>query len=515
MPEAPLFVCPAPAGYTAAVKSSKGGRRLISKSRYTKGLQCAKLLWYDANAREQMPPFDAETQAKFDQGHEVGRLAQQLFPGGIAVEDGLAFGQVIARSRRLLRERRSLFEPGFQHRRVIARADVLEPAAGGVWNLVEVKSTTEVKDYHLDDLAIQRWCYEGAGLPIGTCSLVHVDRTYVRQGSVEPARLLARVDVTDEVRARSEGIEARVGEMLKTVDAGAAPEVEIGPQCGTPYPCPLIPMCWKKVHETKNSVHSLTRIGAKVWSLFRQGVETTDRIPADFRLSPAQKIQITAEKTGTPHVDAEAVRAFLSTLLYPLHYLDFETFQSAVPLVDGTRPYQQIPFEFSLHVAASEDSPLEHCSWLWDGRGDPARLLLEELRTRVGPRGSVVAYNAAFETTRLGECSAAHPEHAPWVEQIVARTVDLFAPFKSFDVYFPSQAGSASMKEVLPALTGREYRDLAIRDGAQASLEFRRVTFAEAPEEERPRVRRQLEEYCGLDTEGMADIVKSLRRLAG
>jgi hypothetical protein len=490
---------------------------VLSKTRYIQGLQCAKLLWHVINAKDLVPPVDEGTQAVFDQGHEVGRLAQGLFPGGVEVEGTFPFDQVVTRSRDLLRRRVPLFEAGFRHGPVIARADVLQPAgvlAEDGWNLVEVKSATSVKDPHWDDMAIQKHCFEGAGVRIRRCEILHIDSTYVREGPVDPSRLFARVDVTEAVDEKLHGIQQRIEGMLSVREAPHAPDVEIGPHCTSPYPCPLIPVCWKKVNETENSIFSLNRLGARAWPLFRQGVETTGAIPADFRLSPAQKIQVKAGKTGRTHVSGRAVRHFLAALAYPLYYLDFETFQTAIPLLDGTRPYQQIPFQFSLHVAASADSPLQHHGWIWEGRGDPRRILLDELRKLIGPSGSVIAYGASFEKARLKECGQAYPELGQWVDEIRARVIDLLSPFRSFSVYFPAQGGSASMKRVLPALTGRGYKDLDIQEGGHASLEFKRITFGDVPEEERLRVRGQLEQYCGLDTEGMAAIVKALGELA-
>jgi hypothetical protein len=486
---------------------------LLSKTRYIQGLQCPKLLWHVYNARDAIPPVSDGTQAIFDQGHEVGLLAQSLFAGGITIEGITPFEEIAVRSEELISRRVPLFEAGFQHGRVIARADVLEPVGRNEWDIVEMKSSTSVSDPYWDDLAIQRHCYEGAGLRIRRCAVMHIDNTYTREGPMDPTRLFVRVDVTEEVEKKREGIERRVEEMLKVIDAARSPEVEIGPQCGAPYPCPLVPVCWKKVLETKRSIFSLTRLGGKAWPLYRQGVETTGTIPASFRLSAVQKIQVQAEKSNTPHIDSLAVAKFLATLEYPLHYLDFETLQAAIPLLDGTRPYQQVPFQFSLHIVAAPDGGRAHHSWIWDGQGDPRRILVDELQKIIGPRGSIVAYNAAFETARLKECAVAYPEAATWVDGILERTVDLYTPFRTFSVYFPAQAGSASMKSVLPALTGKGYKDLAIHEGTEASLEFKRITFGDVSEEERRRIRSQLEEYCGLDTSGMVEIVGKLGQL--
>ncbi len=445
-------------------------RPLLSKSKYLVGLQCPRLLWHHYNAKDRLPPVDEQTQALFDQGHEVGLLAQRLFPGGIGLEWDASYEEVLRRSLALLRARKPLFEAGFRQENGYARVDILEPAPGGKWDLIEVKSGTSVKDPNWDDVAFQKSCCEAAGAPIRKCHLMHVDNTYVRQGEIDPSGFFVREDITQAVAEKSVGLEHRLREMLGVIALRKCPESAIGPHCDAPYSCPLRPECWEQVDAHENNVFTLHRLGAKAWDLYRAGVVENERIPPDFRLSRSQQVQLEAERTGKPQVNRPAVAEFLAHLELPLHFLDFETFQTAIPMIDGTRPWQQIPFQFSLHVAGSVDArPVPH-SWLWDGIGDPRKELLD-------------------------------------------RVVDLLSPFSSFDAYCPSQHGSASIKQVLPALTGKSYGDLAIQDGGQASEAFKRVTFAQAEEKERREVRRSLEEYCGLDTKGMLDIITALRKL--
>jgi hypothetical protein len=195
--------------------------------------------------------------------------------------------------------------------------------------------------------------------------------------------------------------------------------------------------------------------------------------------------------------------------------MDFETFgfRMPIPIIDDTRPYGHVPFQFSVHVLQSPNSEPTPHSWLWDGQGDPRPEFLERLKAAIGKEGAIVVYNQAFENTRLKECAEVYPDHASWVEGAVSRIVDLYPPFGSFAVYHPSQHGSASMKAVLPALTDKSYEDMEISEGGQASGEFMRVTFGDATEADRKKVRRNLEEYCGLDTMGMVDIVRKLERL--
>ena len=279
----------------------------LSKSKYLVGLQCYKLLWTHYNAKDELPPVDDQTQAVFDQGHEVGILAQKLFPNGIAVAGELPIDEAIARSRRLVAERKPLFEAAFASGRTFARVDVLNPVRGGKWDIIEVKSSTSVKDHYLDDVAFQRFCYEAAGVPIRRCYLMHINNEYIRDGDVDPAQLFTKEDITKGVIERAMGIEERIQEMLKVIARKNCPEVGIGPHCSDPYGCPFASICWKGVDRVENNVFSLTRLGAKAWDLYEEGVVGIDEIPGDFFLSERQRLQVEAERANTPFIDRSAV----------------------------------------------------------------------------------------------------------------------------------------------------------------------------------------------------------------
>jgi hypothetical protein len=397
------------------------------------------------------------------------------------------FEQVLQASLEAAKARKPLFEAGFVHAGGFARVDILNPVANDAWDIIEVKSATEVKDVNLIDLAFQAFVYNGAGLKIRRCCVMHVDRDYVRHGEVDPKKFFKVVDVTKKVSGLSREIEPQLEEMFTVIRRKQEPDIKIGPHCSNPHPCPLQDKCWAFLPPA--SVFDLYYGGKKCWRLFQDGVFNVKDIPEGVDLTYRQAIQRKVALTGQPHIDRKALASFLKRLKPPVGYLDFETFNTAIPLFDALRPYQQVPFQFSLHRQAAPGAKPEHHAFLADGRVDPRPEFLNRLHDYIGDEGSVVVYNAKFEKGVLDALADAFPEHADWVEKVKHRIVDLLEPFQSFDYYHPEQHGSASIKAVLPALTGRSYDDLDIQEGGQASLEYLRVRFGESPRAERRKIK--------------------------
>jgi hypothetical protein len=486
----------------------------ISKSKYLSGLQCHKLLWFQYNAKDHIPAFDAQTQAIFDQGHLVGQLAKKLYPGGIEIAGRVNdFGKILELSKGALNQRKPLFEVAFKSENAYARADILNPVGKNDWEIIEVKSSTEVKDVNLHDLALQRYAYEGAGLSITKCFILHINNEYVRKGEVEPKKLFTNTDMTVEVEALMKTVRPNLETMVDVIRQKRQPDIEIGLHCNDPYGCPLQELCWKFLPE-HNPLTLYYFKKEKAFELIHDGHLDIRKLPESVSLSEKQDIQVSALQSHKPHVDKAGIRDFLDHLEYPVYYLDFETFGTAIPLFEDVKPYEQIPFQFSLHIVEGEGKKPKHESFLADGASDPRPEILTMLKKLLGDKGSIVAYNAPFEKDKLSKASAIFKEYAKWYQGIEPRFVDLLSPFKSFYYYHPDQCGSASIKAVLPALTGKSYEGLEIAEGGTASLEYLRVTFGDVDEGERQKVSRQLEKYCALDTEGMVLIVEELEKLA-
>jgi len=503
----------------------------LSKSKYLNGLQCRKLIWCLYNAKDKVPAYGAATQAIFDQGHEIGHLAKSLFPGGLEIEgEPWDYNGLLDRTGQALRKKIPLYEAAFGYGNAFARTDILNPVGDGAWDLIEVKSSTEVKPVHIDDLTLQKYVVEGSGLRVRKCILMHINNAYVRAGAVEVDKLFTQADVTAKVIEKSACVEPNLAKLVKVIRQKKVPDIKIGPRCDDPYGCILKEICWAFLPE--NSPLTLSGFSKeKAFTLIHQGILKISDVPETVALNEKQVIQLEAVRTGCRHVDPGAIRAFLKTLVYPISFLDFETFMTAIPLYDGVRPYQQVPFQFSLHIVSasatsattrssltteSTGSPgagPSHHSYLSDGRSDPSPMILELLRERLGDSGSIVCYYAAFERGVLNRAVEATPEYHQWWTAAQTRLVDLLGPFRAFAFYHPEQSGSASLKAVLPALTGEGYDSLDIADGETASREYLRVTFGDADAEERARVRGQLEDYCSLDTMGMIRIVEALKSI--
>jgi hypothetical protein len=495
-----------------ATLTTTTGRFTISKSKFLAGSQCKKLLWHAVNAPDQIPEPDAEQEAILEQGKLVGALARSLYPSGIEVSaGGTDFDKLLQNSLEATKTRKPMFEAGFVYNGGFARADILNPVGEDEWDIIEVKSSTEVKDVNILDLTFQAFVYNGARLNIRRCFLMHVDKDYIRDGAIDSRKFFKLVDVTKEVSGLSREIEPQLEDIFATIRSKQAPDIKIGPHCSNPYPCPLKDKCWSFL--PSNSVFDLYYGGKKCWRLHQDGVVSLKDIPASFDLTDRQAIQRTVAHTGQPHIDRKALTKFLQRLRYPVGYLDFETFSTAIPLFDGLTPYQQVPFQFSLHTLAEPGAKPLHHSFLAAGKADPRPEFLNRLRDRIGDEGTVVVYNQSFEKGVLTKLAELFPEHAVWIENVKRRFVDLLKPFQNFDYYHSEQQGSASIKAVLPVLTGRSYADLEIKEGGQASLEYLRVTFGDVGEAERQKVRQQLEKYCGLDTEGMLSITDAMRKL--
>jgi hypothetical protein len=490
---------------------------MLSKSKIMRGKQCHKSLWLYKHQPE-LREISAGQEAIFQAGTDVGLIAQDLFPGGVDATEGHDYPnrQCAKKTLELIADGvEVIYEATFIFNDVLVAIDILAKV-DGVWNIYEVKSTTKVKDPHIPDAAVQRYVAEGCGVSIGQVFLVHLNRNYVRQGELDIQALFTKSEITEEVHAFEDEIPQWIEELKEVQLMESVPEVEIGGHCSNPYACDFMAHCWK--HVPDYSVFDITRIGSKAWDLYDEGILEIKDVPEDFPLSDNQRNQIEIEKSGEELIKPEVIEDFTNGLTYPLYYLDFETFMPAVPLLDNTRAYEFMVFQYSLHIQHEPGGKCEHHEFLAESNGiDPRPKFIEQLLDDCDKKGSIIVYNRGFEVARLNELGRAFPEHEVALQKMVSRIADLMKPFQQFAFYKKEMQGRYSIKNVLPAIAPElSYNDLAIADGGTASTTFYAM-FLDSEKFQTEHViediREDLLKYCERDTWAMVVLMEKLREV--
>jgi hypothetical protein len=484
----------------------------LSKSRFTAGLQCHKLLWWrvhESNAPELTP--DAMAQAVFDQGTNVGALARTYVPGGTLIDFPYhqTQRQLDATTAALAGGAPVIYEASFSADRVFVAVDILERLRDG-FGLIEVKSSTGAKPEHYPDAAIQVHVLRSAGVDVRRIAIMHLNRACTFP---DLSDLFARTDVTGQVTTLLPGIPAQAQEQLRMLE-GALPQIAIGPHCSTPYECPFHSRCWADLPE--HHVSTLYRIGQQAWDLAAGGCATIHSLAAGLNLTPTaerQRRSVVSNKLIVEPSLCDALQEFEP----PLAFLDFETINPAIPVWDGCHPYDNIPVQFSCH-RQKPGGGYEHFEWLAGGPGDPRSAIAQALVAACAGARTIVAYNASFEKLCLrGLGLALGPKVGEEMEDIARRIKDLLPAVRDH-IYHPGFGGSFSLKSVLPVLVPElSYDELEVSDGGIATLELQRFLFRgdTLVEAEKTRLREALLRYCERDTWGTVRLLERLRELAG
>lgn len=484
----------------------------LSKSLFITGLQCHKALWLSKYRPELKDETSQEQEAMLAFGAEAGRFARERFSGGVLIPyNDLSPSQQLAKTRDVISNGAStIYEGAFSHDDVFIKSDILHHGRDG-WELYEVKSSAGLKEQHLDDIAIQYHVISGAGLPIAKACLIHLNKEYVRKGPIDVEQLFTIVDLTDTVHARQSDIEAKLAAM-KAMLQGDMPETDINPNCDAPYLCAFHGHCWG--HIPQNSVFDFRGPGrADAFELYRQGIVKMEEVPADS-LGWRQQLQLHGLRYQKNHVDKDAVRAFLDSLWFPLCFMDFETtYMVPLPLFDDMRPYEPLPFQFSLHVIEKEGTEPVHRAYLAKDFENPCEEFLSNLLAVIPAGACVLAWNKAFEVQRLKELAAKFPEKRAAINSVIENIRDLMIPFRDKSIYHWKQNGSYSIKNVLPALVdGFSYENLPIKSGDMASSAWVRM-IQEADSNAQQRLYSELLEYCHLDTLAMVLIWQEMQAM--
>lgn len=482
----------------------------LSKSQYTKYRSCVRRLWLYRNKKEVLTPPDKALQKIVDRGHLIGELAWKRFSGGVLVENGWQNPQAaLKRTQELMAQGvPAIYEAAFSYNGILVFVDILEKTPTG-WNLVEVKSSgRKIDPIYIDDISFQRYVLSHCGVIPEHCYLMHLNSDYFMETDMPDLGKLFLLTPMDREFFPNEFIEENL-ETIQKILAGPEPEVELDKtRCKE---CEGRAYCWRDIPQ--DSVFDIMK-SQKAREYMALGmIKITDLPPNSFK---NDKINhwIEVLRSDAPYINRAAVASWLNKLNYPLYYLDFETTQPAVPLWKYSRPYQQIPFQFSLHVQRKPNGEFEHYEYLSTGKQDPRIGCVAALLKYIGKSGTILAHNATFEKERIKEMARDLPmpeQDAQRLLDMESRFMDTGDPFKA-DYLHPKMHGSWSIKKVLPALVpDMTYEGMAVANGGDAMDAFDVLYAQSLPPQELKTLRKNLLKYCEQDTWSMVKLVDALR----
>lgn len=496
---------------------------IFSKSKYTQGVQCPKMLWMHKNMPDQ---FDDSVmdEAILETGNAVGDIAMGYFGPFVEVSfdrtDPDRYKKAVEETRRYIQGgERTICEAAFSLPGYFCMVDILRLRDDGSFDVIEVKSSTKMHDIYYHDLAFQCWLIEECGHTVSTASLMHINNEYVREGQLDLKGLFTLEDHTPEVREMIPEISKRLEAIAKIADSESEPTVSIGVHCFTPYECGFRHWCFRDL--PRNNVFEICGLWKKrAFEFVERGSAGFDELIGDIdafsQLTKKQQMQVLSEVNNAgPVIDACSIADFLDTLSFPLYFLDFETFQEAVPSYEGQRPYEQVTSQYSLHWLETPDGVLQHTEFLGAAGTDPRREVAEKLCADIPKDACVLAWNMGFEKNCIRSMAELFPDLSDNLMLIHDNIRDLMDPFKNGAYYLKEMKGSSSIKKVLPALFPQDpeldYCMLeGIHDGGEASNAFEHL--AELPASEQMVVREQLLRYCELDTLAMVRIWERLKK---
>ncbi len=484
----------------------------LSKSKYINGVQCSKILWLDENNPEVK---EEVSNSSLDTGTKVGILAKDLFGEHINIEYNDNLNIMIEDTKKALLQKEIIItEASFVYNNNFCSIDILKKN-NNTFEIYEVKSSTDINDIYLDDISYQLYVLNKLGYNVTNTYIVHLNSNYTRNGNLELDKLFTICDVTKEALDRQNKVDETINNINKIMKSNQEPNIDIGIHCTKPYDCPYFKYCTKNIKE--DNVFKLRGMNNTTkFKLYKEGIYTYKELLSS-NINDKYKQQIEYElHDKEDYINKEKIIKFISTLTYPLYFLDFETYQEAIPMYDSIRPYMQIPFQYSLHYYEKDNGPLLHKEFLGEASTDPRRLLAESLVKDIPENVCVLAYNMMFEKMVIKNLASIYPDLSHHLMNIYHNMHDLMVPFKNRDYYAKDMHGSYSIKYVLPALfpndPSLDYHNLnLIHNGSEAMNTF--ANLSSYSKEEQEEIRKCLLKYCELDTYAMVKIFDKLKEI--
>lgn len=487
----------------------------ISKSEYMMFLKHPAWLWLKKHDKNKLPPVDDNTQAIFDAGHMFESYAEQLFPGGLTLgfNDYNEYLSLSDRTTKALEDGvKTIFQGRFEYNQLTFICDIIDVVGDKEIDLYEIKSSTKAKPEHEYDLAFQMLVLEGCGFTVRNIAVIHVNNEFVRNGEVDPKELTKTTDITKAVKSKRDFTKNKIEAALMVVNSTTRPSI-------SPAHARLGSFNeWLDIYKSlvdvePESIYDLVSVGAeKTGELEKLGIKKLTDIPEDFKLTSKQSLQVKVTRLNKPIIDKDKIKKYLDTFVYPLYFFDYETLMSIVPYFDGMKPYQQYPFQYSLHILDSPDAELRHQDFLQRENANPLEPLSKTLKSQIGNKGSIITWNMSFEKNCNTLIGTMIPEYAEFYEKLNERIVDLMIPFSNSWYAHKDFKGSASIKNVLPVLVPElSYKVLGIQEGGAAQRLWMEAVLDGKRDGQKDQILDNLVEYCGLDTLAMVKIYEKLK----
>ena len=489
----------------------------LSKSLYTRGIQCPKSLWLKKYKSEVLTLPNDQARGVFETGNFVGEIACELFPNGKEVSYTKDYAQMIATTQEYLDNGiQNIYEATFEYEGILVMVDILHNDTDGV-SIYEVKSSTAVKDIYLHDVSIQYYVLQNLGFKIKTANIVHINNNYMRDDYLNLDELFTIVDVTNETLSLQTDIPNRLNGFNHYLsNPNKEPKIDIDKYCKKPYDCDAKEYCWNiQAKIPEYSIFNIFNLGSKKQKeLYENGIVNIDDIPDTFEMTQNQEKAVQNYKSKQTYINEEKIKDFVSSLSYPIYHLDFETFQQAIPQFNGIKPFEQIPFQYSIHIE-HENGDLEHKEFLAQEGIDPRIQIAQRLCEDIPKEVTILTYNMSFEKGVIQKLASSFEEYSSHLLSINTNIDDLMVPFRNKDYQTPDMNGSYSIKHVLPALVpdmAQAYKELdGVQNGTQAMNAF--ANMSQLEDEEKEKMRDALLEYCKLDTLAMVKILGRLKEV--
>ncbi len=489
----------------------------LSKTDFLEYLQCPKCLWLKKKKPELYvaPVFTGFKKSKFEVGHEVERYARELFPKGILLNGD--FEKLLKDTKELIASKKSpIFQATFiSNRNLLVKIDVLiYNEQLNSWDIYEVKSSSKIKTdrehNHIKDVTFQKLVLKEIGINVGDVFIIHLNKDYKRKGDLNIKELFTITNVSEDIDKACDITSSEITEALSLLSKD---DIDLN-SCSCLYLARKNHCCSFNAlnpNVPEYSVHDISRIHLeKIKSLIDSGVMNIKDISDNFELTENQRIQVNLEKSQKALINKDNIQESLKKLDYPLCFIDYETYSTAIPILDDISPHQHIPFQVSIHVLDS-NSNLKHFEYLAKEASNAILGLIEFMNKTITPKGTIISWHASFEKTKNKEMAERYPEHSHFLFDLNSRTFDLEKFFKK-DYLLSGFKGKTSIKNVLPVLIPEfSYENLDIQDGSEAMEQWGKMIFSSITEDEKQKIINNLLEYCKMDTLAMVEIFKLVR----